>query len=81
MMKTIKVKYYASLREQANQSEEKIETDAVTAKDLYEQLKIKYEFNMTDCQLKVAVNNSFSEMNYELKAGDELVFIPPVAGG
>jgi molybdopterin converting factor small subunit len=32
-------------------------------------------------QLKVAVNAAFSDWNQALADGDEVVFIPPVAGG
>jgi molybdopterin converting factor small subunit len=31
--------------------------------------------------LKVAVNSEFSDWSRPLKAGDAVVFIPPVAGG
>ena len=80
-MKSIRVKYYASLREQASTSAEVVETTAITAEELFIELKERHGFTVSNCQLRVSVNNSFSEMSYELKAGDELVYIPPVAGG
>jgi len=29
----------------------------------------------------LAVNESFSNLNYEIQDGDSIVFLPPVAGG
>jgi molybdopterin converting factor subunit 1 len=77
----LKIHYYALMREQAGRSEESLETSAATPEDLYGELIARYGFTLARAQLKVAVNSEFSEWSRELRAGDAVVFIPPVAGG
>ena len=77
----LKIKYYALLREQAGRSEETLETAAKTPADLYEELVARYAFTISRAQLKVAVNSEFSDWTHDLRSGDAVVFIPPVAGG
>jgi molybdopterin-guanine dinucleotide biosynthesis protein A len=79
--KSIRVQYFAVLREQAGRREESMETHAHTAADLYAELKHRYGFKLSPTQLKVALNNEFSDWQTPLKNGDAVVFIPPVAGG
>ena len=79
--KKIKVRYFASLREQANLLEEELQTTSNTALELYEELSEKYNFSLNSKNLKVSVNQKFAPMESALCEGDELVFIPPVAGG
>lgn len=80
-MKRIKVRYYAILREQAGKSEEALTTDAPTPAGVFAELKRRYPFTLDEKQLKVAINTEFSEWHTPLKDGDNVVFIPPVAGG
>jgi molybdopterin synthase sulfur carrier subunit len=77
----IKVKYFASLREKANKSEEEIETTAKTAEELFLSLNQKYEFEIESSQVKVAINEEYSSFEQPLSSADTVVFIPPVAGG
>ena len=79
--KTIRVQYYALFREQANRSEEMLDTSAETPADLYRELQARHPFQLAREQLKVAVNSDFSDWNVALRHGDTVVFIPPVAGG
>jgi molybdopterin-guanine dinucleotide biosynthesis protein A len=79
--KSIRVQYFAVLREQAGRREESMETRAHTAADLYAELQRRYGFKLSATQLKVALNNEFSDWQTPLKNGDAVVFIPPVAGG
>lgn len=80
-MQQINVNYFALFRDLANKSSETLSTEAKTASDLYEELKKKYDFPLTQCKLKVAVNDEFTTFDHELKNSDKVVFIPPVAGG
>ena len=80
-MKTIKIQYYAILREQRGLNAETISTTALTAQALYNELKIKHSLTLKTDLLKVAINNTFSDWNTALCDGDEVVFIAPVAGG
>jgi molybdopterin converting factor subunit 1 len=80
-LSAIRVRYYALLREQAGRSNERIETGAVTAGELYGELSKRYAFRLPKEQLRVAVNGEFAEWGRALADEDEVVFIPPVAGG
>ena len=77
----IRVQYYALLREQAGRSTETLQTRARTPRDLYDELKTRYPFTLPAEMLRVAVNAEFGDWSQPLKAGDAVVFIPPVAGG
>lgn len=79
--KTLRVQYYAILREQAGRSEETLDTVAATPDELYAELRSRYPFKLEPTQLKVAVNAEFSDWRSPIKHGDTVVFIPPVAGG
>lgn len=78
---TLKVQYFAVLREQAGRSEETLDTTAANPEQLYRELQARHPFNLAPQQLKVAVNASFSDWHTTLRSGDTVVFIPPVAGG
>jgi len=80
-MPRIQLRYYALLREQAGRQSETIETAARTPSALYEELAARHGFRLARSQLKVAVNASFADWSSALADGDEVVFIPPVAGG
>ena len=79
--RTIRVQYYALLREQAGRSNETLHTRARTPRELYLELRAKYPFTLPPEMLRVAINAEFGEWSQPLEAGDAVVFIPPVAGG
>jgi len=79
--RTLRIQYYAILREQAGRSEETLDTTAATPAELYEELRRRHPFQLNPTQLKVALNNDFSDWQTPLRHGDTVVFIPPVAGG
>lgn len=79
--RTLRVQYYAILREQAGRSEETLDTTASTPAELYDELRKRHPFQLNPAQLKVALNSDFSDWNTPLRHGDTVVFIPPVAGG
>jgi molybdopterin converting factor subunit 1 len=81
MTRTLRVQYFALLREQAGRSEERVTTTAENPADLYAELKRRYPFQLGREQLKVAVNAEFRDWSTPLADGDSVVFIPPVAGG
>lgn len=80
-MARVRLKYYALLREQAGRGEETVDTAAKDAASLYDELAARHGFSLGRSQLKVAVNAEFSDWSRPLADGDEVVFIPPVAGG
>ena len=77
----INVQYYALLREQAGRSSESLITTAATPRELYRELQQRHPFSLAPEMLRVAVNSEFADWGQPLKAGDSVVFIPPVAGG
>ena len=81
MNKEIKLIYFAKVRQMTGIDQETIMTTANTPKEIYNELKLKYDFNFPEDYLKVAINEEYSSFLTELKSGDTLVFIPPVAGG
>lgn len=80
-MNTITIKYFAILREQRGVSEEKLQTAADDAATLYAELAAAHSFTLPADRLRAAVNGEFAPWPAPLRDGDEVVFIPPVAGG
>ena len=80
-MKEVKIKYFAILKEQARIENEVIKVPCETYSDLYNFLKNKYNFSLPVDYIQVAVNHEFKDMNHLINEGDNVVFIPPVAGG
>ncbi len=77
----ISITYYAMFREEAGQNGETVETENSDAVVLFDRLKEKYDFSMCRSHVRLAVNDAFVDWNTPLNDGDQLVFIPPVAGG
>ena len=78
---TVTIHYFAMLREQARCDEETRQTPAATVAALYAELAGAYNFTVPANALRAAVNDVFVTMDAALKNGDEVTFIPPVAGG
>ncbi len=81
MTKAIQIRYYAILREQRGLSDESIATSAKNLRELYGELQGKFNFTLGVDLIRPVVNNTFTDWDFEFKSGDEIVFIPPVAGG
>lgn len=77
----LRVQYFALLREQAGRRDEAVTTGAPTPRELFAELAARHGFTLAPEHLKVAVNSEFSDWSRPLAAGDQVVFIPPVAGG
>ncbi len=80
-MTDVHIQYFAVLREQAGRSEERRQTAAATPAELYEEVRAAHGFALPRAMLRVAVNDEFCDWSRPLRAGDRVVFIPPVAGG
>ncbi len=80
-MPRLQLRYYALLREEAGRQSESVETAAATPAALYAELAARHGFRLPASQLRVAVNAAFADWERPLRDGDEVVFIPPVAGG
>jgi molybdopterin synthase sulfur carrier subunit len=79
--KSVRVRYFAVLREQRGLDEERVSTTAATAGELYEELRKRHGFTLPSDRLRVAVNDEFEPWTTAVRDADSIVFIPPVAGG
>jgi molybdopterin converting factor subunit 1 len=80
--RSIHVRFFAILREQAGVSTLTVETAAPDAAALYTELQQRHPVLTFPANLlKVSVNERYTELSAPLAAGDRVVFIPPVAGG
>ncbi|MGJ0515914.1 MAG: molybdopterin converting factor subunit 1 [Methylomicrobium sp.] len=76
---SIKVRYFASLKERIGRSEENVTiTEPVTAKELWR--RCVHELPPPE-QILVAINLEYADWDSLVKEGDEVAFFPPVTGG
>jgi molybdopterin synthase sulfur carrier subunit len=79
---TVKVLYFASLRDAAGIAEETVEVPAAAdAAGLYALLQARHGFAMPGERLRVAIDGAFAQWADPLRDGCEVAFIPPVSGG
>lgn len=79
--KNVTILYFAKLREARGLAEERVTTIACTAAGLYEELRFEHRLPLELDALRCARNGDFCDWSTAIKEGDEVVFIPPVAGG
>lgn len=77
----VRLRYFASLRDQAGRSDEEWRTASTTAAELFDELRARHLFKLTADHVRVAVNGCYVPWNTHLRQGDDVVFIPPVSGG
>ena len=76
---SIKIKYFASLKEALGKSEDEIiEAKVMSASEIWK--FCNQGFELPDNVL-VAINMEYSGLEDEVKNGDEVAFFPPVTGG
>lgn len=80
-MPRLSIQYFAILREQRGVAGEQLDTSAATPSALYEELRARHAFTLPADRVRAAVNGEFVANEAPLRDGDEVVFIPPVAGG
>lgn len=78
---TVTILYFALLREQRGLDREQIAVTQETAADLYKRLQNQFAFTLPSHFVKYAINGEFVDQMTMLHDGDEVVFVPPVAGG
>lgn len=81
MTVSLRVLYFASLRERAGRDQEAVASAAADLGGLYEELSLRHGLLWPRTQLRVAVDGVFADWAQPLRSGSEVVFIPPVSGG
>lgn len=76
-MKRVQVQYFAVFREQKGLSHETVETNAATLCELYDELGLRLPRHL----VRASLNLAFEPLESKIADGDQIVFIPPVAGG
>ncbi len=76
----ITVNYFARLRELTGKTEETIEQQSMTVKELLHWAEVTYPGFGKDTVL-VAVNEEYALKEDIIQSGDICAFIPPVSGG
>ena len=74
---SIKIRYFASLKERLGRSEDNFNEVGLTTAEIWQKLT---QQPLPDNVL-IAVNMEYADMNYIVQDGDELAFFPPVTGG
>jgi sulfur-carrier protein len=80
-MITVHIQYFAILREQRGVARETLSTSATTTAALYDELRTRHGFSLPRDRVRAAVDESFVAWDTLLRDGQNVVFIPPVAGG
>ena len=76
---SIKVRYFASLKEQVGRSEDELQASApLLVSDIWQQLNP--DLNLPESML-AALNMEYVPLDTLVRDGDELAFFPPVTGG
>ena len=81
LVRQIHLRYFAILREHVGSSCEKRETPSTTVGEFYNENNEEKNFDLEKESIRIALNGDFVELNCSLTDGDEIVFIPPGAGG
>jgi molybdopterin synthase sulfur carrier subunit len=79
MRMTIKVRYFASLKESLGRAEDDfVCSDLLSAQEVWQRVNASTPLPHN---ILVAVNMDYVDLNHLVKDGDEVAFFPPVTGG
>lgn len=82
---TLKVLYFAWLRERIGQAREEVETKAATVADLVDELRAReerYALAFSDlASVRVALDQELADFDAPLDGVREVAFFPPMTGG
>lgn len=81
MLRPLRVRFYAALREATGHSELTLESAAPHARALYDELQKRFQLRWPSDRFRVAVNDELCAWDRSLQPHDTVSFIPPVAGG
>ncbi|HMS53818.1 MAG TPA: MoaD/ThiS family protein [Fimbriimonadaceae bacterium] len=77
----VTVRYFAVLRDRRGLDAETVECPEMTSSQFASYLIELHQLGLPPSLVRVAVNSSFVSDDHVLGDGDEVVLIPPVAGG
>jgi len=78
----VKLLYFAVLRDIAGRRDDVVEVpEGTRAADLWQRMRESHQALRDVAQPMTAINESYADADQVLRDGDELAFIPPVAGG
>lgn len=84
-MKTVTIRYFASIREALGTGSESLQTSATTVGALREQLMSRSDAAAQVLAaakaVRMALNQDICDADAVLSNGDEVAFFPPVTGG
>ena len=84
-MKTITIRYFASIREALGTGSESLQTAADTVGALREELMSRSDAAAQALAagkaVRMALNQDMCELDAVIQNGDEVAFFPPVTGG
>ncbi len=80
-MATVRLLYFASLREAAGRDTEAVDSTAPDLTALYAEVAARHDLHWPRERLRVAVDGAFARWDDGLRDGSEVAFIPPVSGG
>lgn len=76
---TIRVKYFASLRDRLGRSEDRLQaTEELTAAEVWRRL---HPDTALPPNTLIAINMEYAGPDQQVSEGDEVAFFPPVTGG
>jgi molybdopterin synthase sulfur carrier subunit len=80
-MATVRLLYFASLREAAGRDGETVHSAAADLAALYAEATARHALGWPRERLRVAVDGAFAHWDDAVREGSEVAFIPPVSGG
>lgn len=78
---SVRVLYFASLRDAAACEAESFDAVPASLAALYELARVRHGFKLARERVRVAVNGAFADWTEAPRDGDEIAFLPPVSGG
>ncbi len=75
---SIRIKYFASLREQLGRGDDSLDAGPLTAEQVWRQAAPGHTL---PANTLVAVNMEYVKLDHPVQDGDEVAFFPPVTGG
>ncbi len=81
MSKSVRIRYFAAFRDAAGTDQERVDTEAGTLAELFDERVRVHAGLQPELQAKVALNDVLVAWDDGFSDGDEVLFFPPVAGG